>query len=256
MLTAAATAIISVAHVQPHWSLRIPANSSSRNPQGLSQIIFFCFIDRHTVLHSCLIVEQAYSNDWPTGQVWSWSNPRAAQTGKRRKNRKKHILQAFKKNLTKIPAELKTVNATLHLASQHLTHNAARCCESVSSSATTSSPMIPTQIKVPFSTLKWKVKADDENHLTLPGKTTNRSSVHFSLSQCWNSCFSCVWDAVGWTEESQYVYGSRWVHRRHTTEHIWLFFRVEPIVLITFTTDITSWLMATENVWTSLNSWL
>lgn len=97
---------------------------------------FFCFIDRRTILHSCLIVEQAYSNDWPAGQVWSWRNPRAAQpavqTDKQRKNRKKkkkHILQAFKKNFTKIPTELGTVNTTLHLASQHLTHNAVRSCE-------------------------------------------------------------------------------------------------------------------------------
>lgn len=197
-----------------------------------------------------------------TGQVWSWSNPQAAQPAvqadKQRKNRqKKHISQAFKKNFTKIPTELKTVNATLHLASQHLTHNAACCCQSMSSSATTtSSPMIPTQINV--STLE--CNAADENPLTLPGKTTDRSSVHFSLSQHWNSCFSCVWDAVGWTEESQYVDGTRWVHRRHTTEHIWLFFWVEsrckrkPIVLIPFTTD-NSWLMAAENVWQSLSSW-
>lgn len=147
------------------------------------------------------------------------------QAEKKQEKKKQHILQAFKKNFTKIPTELRTVNTTLHLASQHLTHNATRRCESVSSRATTSSPVIPTQINVPFSTLKCKV--DDENHLTLSGKTTNRSSVHFSLSQRSNSCFSCAWDAVGWTEESQYVYGSRWVHRRHTTEHIWLFFWVE-----------------------------
>lgn len=74
-----------------------------------------------------------------------------------RKQKIKHISQAFKKNFAKIPKELKTVNATLRLTSQHLTHNAACCCESVPSRATTSSsPMMPTQINVPFQ--PWSVK--------------------------------------------------------------------------------------------------
>lgn len=52
--------------------------------------------------------------------------------------------------------------------------------------------------------------------ITLPGLTTTHLNIHFTSFTGWNSCYSCVWNTVGWNERSWHVFCSRWVHRHHT----------------------------------------